>query len=160
MSDGSRAIAPWSIASKENYPLEDSPLTIKFPSTIIAPTQVNPPKEWTEENYALPMKDIRVLQLRRKKWFTSIYFLQILAKPCRTPLKRAPFTKCLLIFFGQNEKKKKQFLEKLIRKKIQKNFILNSNNKIIRAWYLREALGEYTYLPKKTGSFPVKIVRN
>ena len=49
-------------------------------------------------------------------------------------------------------------MEKLIRKKIQKNFILNNNNKIIRAWYLSEALGEHTYLPKKTGIFPVKIV--
>ena len=28
------------------------------------------------------------LKLKSKKWFTSIYFLQILTKPCRTPLIR------------------------------------------------------------------------
>ena len=55
---------------------------------------------------------------------------------------------------------KKIFWEKLIRKKIQKNLIENNNNKIIRAWYLREAPGEHTYLPKKTGIALVKTVRN
>ena len=58
------------------------------------------------------------------------------------------------------ERKKIQFLEKLIRKKIQKDFIVNNNNRIIRAWYLQEVLEEHTYLPKKTGIFPVKIVKN
>ena len=38
--------------------------------------------------------------------------------------------------------------------------MVNNNNKIIPAWYLREAPGEHTYLPKKSGIFPVKIVRN
>ena len=33
-------------------------------------------------------------------------------------------------------------------------------NKIIRAWYLREARGDYTYLRQKTGIFPLNIVRN
>ena len=33
-------------------------------------------------------------------------------------------------------------------------------NKITRAWYLREARGNYTYLPQKTGIFPLNIVRN
>ena len=75
-----------------------------------------------------------------------------------TDVKRTFFTKCLLIFLRQNAKKK--ILEKLIRKKIQKNFIVNDNHKIIRAWYLREAPGEHTYLPKKSEIFQVKIVRN
>ena len=43
---------------------------------------------------------------------------------------------------------------------MQKNFIVNNNNGIIRAWYLREVPEEHTYLPKKTGIFSVKIIRN
>ena len=35
--------------------------------------------------------------------------------------------------FPPPERKKIQFLEKLIRKKIQKDFIVNNNNRIIRA---------------------------
>ena len=34
----------------------------------------------------------------------------------------------------------------------------NNDNKIVRAWYLQEAPGEHTYLPKKTGTFSVKIL--
>ena len=34
------------------------------------------------------------------------------------------------------DRKKYNFLEKLIRKKIQSNFIVNNNNEIIRAWSL------------------------
>ena len=56
--------------------------------------------------------------------------------------------------------RKKKILEKLIRKKIQKNFIVNDNHIIIHAWYLQEAPGEHTYLPKKSGIFQVKFVRN
>ena len=56
--------------------------------------------------------------------------------------------------------KKKDFLEKLIRKKYKEYFIVNNSNKIICAWYLREAPGQHTYLKKKTGIFPLKIVRN
>ena len=41
------------------------------------------------------------------------------------------------------------FLEKLIREKIQKNFLVNNNNKIIRAWNLREDPGDHIYLTKK-----------
>ena len=53
-----------------------------------------------------------------------------------TTYRRTPFNKCLLIFLRQNAKRKYNFLEKLIRKKIQKNLIVNSNNKIIRSWHL------------------------
>ena len=64
--------------------------------------------------------------------------------------------------FLTTERKKIPFLEKLIQKKMQKSFIVNNNNnnKIIRAWYLRETLGEHTYFSKKTGIFPVKVVKN
>ena len=48
---------------------------------------------------------------------------------------RTTFTKCLLIFLRQNAKKY-IFLEKLTRKKMQINFIVNNNHKMIRAWYL------------------------
>ena len=59
--------------------------------------------------------------------------------------------------------------KRLIREKIQKNFIVNNNNKnnnnnndnnrIILAWYLQEVPREHRYLPK-TEIFPVKIIRN
>ena len=38
--------------------------------------------------------------------------------------------------------------------------IINNNNKFQFCQYLREVPEEHTYLPKKTGIFPVKIVRN
>ena len=38
--------------------------------------------------------------------------------------------------------------------------IINNDAYIPILPYLREAPGEHTYLPKKTGIFPVKIVRN
>ena len=76
------------------------------------------------------------LQLRSKMWFTSVYFLQILTKPHRTPLIREHLSLNASWFSYERTQKKYNFLEKLIRKKIQKNFIVNNNNKIIRAWYL------------------------
>ena len=76
------------------------------------------------------------LQLRSKKWFTAVYFLQILTKPRRTPLIRGHLSLNASWFSYEQTQKKYNFLEKLIRKKIQKNFIVNNNNKIIRAWYL------------------------
>ena len=77
-----------------------------------------------------------------------------------TTNKRTPVTKGLLIFLHQNAKKKKKKKRgKLIQKKIQKKCTGN-NDKIIHAWYLQEAPGKPTYLPKKTGIFPVKTVRN
>ena len=70
------------------------------------------------------------LQLKSKKWFTSIYFLQILTKPGRITLIREHLSlNTSLIFLRQNAKKKKR----LIRKKNTKK--LNNNN-IIRVWYL------------------------
>ena len=39
---------------------------------------------------------------------------------------------------------------------MRKSFIVNNNNKMIRAWCLREAPEEHTYLPKKT--VPVKLL--
>ena len=38
--------------------------------------------------------------------------------------------------FLTTERKKYTFLEKLIRKNIQKSSLINSNNKIIRTYYL------------------------
>ena len=38
-------------------------------------------------------------------------------------------------FLTPERKKKNNFLEKLIRKELQKNFIVNNDNKIMRAWY-------------------------
>ena len=49
--------------------------------------------------------------------------------------KRTPFTKCLLNLLRQNARKYNS-LEKLTRKKIRKNFMVNNNNKIICIWYL------------------------
>ena len=102
----------------------------------------NPKCEWIEENYDSSTrtisKQIKRLQIRNKKLFTSIYFLQILTNPCRTPLLREQ----LLLntsWFSYARTKKKHFSEKLIRKKIKfhcRNNNNNNNNKIICAWYL------------------------
>ena len=60
-------------------------------------------------------------------------------------------------FLTPERRKKYNVLEKMIWKKIQLNFTVNNNNKIVLVWYLREAPREHTYLPKKTGIFPLKI---
>ena len=78
---------PLTTASEENCPPENCPLT------IIGPTQANSPKrvlrvKWVKICIVYEYYDIRVLQLRSKNRFTSIYFLQILTKPCRAPLIR------------------------------------------------------------------------
>ena len=56
---------------------------MKFPSKIISPTQATFPESVLQVNWAKlsivnEYYNISVLQLRSKKWFTSIYFLQIL----------------------------------------------------------------------------------
>ena len=53
-------------------------------------------------------------------------------------------------FLTPERKKKIQFFGITDSEKIQKNFIVNNNNRIIPAWYLQEVPGEHTYLPKKT----------
>ena len=116
-----RKVAPRLNAPEENFPPENCPLTIRFPLKIIAPTQANSPQRVLRVNWGklcilYEYFNIRVVQLRSKNRFTSIYFLQILTKPCRTPLIIQHFTKCLLIFFRQNAKKY-NLLEKLIPKK-------------------------------------------
>ena len=62
--------------------------------------------------------------------------------------------------FLPSERKKIQFFGKIYLEKNTKNFIVNNNNRIIRAWHLQEVPGEHTYLPKKTGILPIKIIRN
>ena len=149
---------PLTTASEENCPPENCLLT------IIASTQANSPKrvlrvQWVKTCVVYEYYNIRVLQLRSKNRFTSIYFLQILTKPCRKPLIRKHFSLNASWFsFAKTQKKKK--LWKIDSEKISKNFIVNNNNRIIRAWYLREVHEEHTYLPKMTGIFPVKIIRN
>ena len=79
------------------------------------------------------------LQFRSKDWFTSIYFLQILTKHYGTPLIREHLSlkACWFPYARTQKIRKKIFLEKLIRKKMQKIFVVNNNNnKIIRPWYL------------------------
>ena len=95
-----RKIAPRIIAPKENYPLDscpreklapaNCPLTMRCPSKIVAPTQANSPQrvlrvKWGKLCIVYEHYIIRVPQIRSKKWFTFLYFLQILIKPCRTP---------------------------------------------------------------------------
>ena len=62
--------------------------------------------------------------------------------------------------FFPPELKKIQFFGKLDSEKNTKKIIVNNNNKTSGAWYLQEAHEEHTYLPNKTGIFPVKIIRN
>ena len=84
-----RKIALQIIIPSENGPppaSEDCPLTIKFLSKIIAPTQANSRQRvlrvnWRKLSIVYEYYDIWVPLLRGKKWFTSIYFLQILTKP-------------------------------------------------------------------------------
>ena len=64
-----------------------------------------------------------------------IYF-QILTKPCRTPLIKELLLLNASLFSYARTQKKCIFLEKLTWKKMQKNFIVNNNYKIILAWYL------------------------
>ena len=92
---------PSIIAPEYIYRQEDCRLTIKFPLKIIAATQANFTQRVlrvNEENYALSASTIIKellyqklflrLQVRSKKWFTSIYFWQISTKPCQTPVIR------------------------------------------------------------------------
>ena len=68
--------------------------------------------------------------------FISIYFLQILTKLCRIPPIRKQFSLNASWFSYTRTQKNNNFLGKLIPKKCKKNFLVNNNNKIIRAWYL------------------------
>ena len=107
-----RIISPWMIAHQIIAPRTNTPRTIASedncprgklpPHHKISPENNCPhsskflPKSTTSElkKTALSTSTIikesfyRRLQLRSKKWFTSIYFLQILTKPCRTPFIR------------------------------------------------------------------------
>ena len=92
-----RGIAPKKIAP----PPKVCPLTIKFSPEIVASSQANYSQavlwvnwrklcivcEYDNQRIILPKAFLRQ-QIRIKKWFTSIYLLQILAKPCRTSLIR------------------------------------------------------------------------
>ena len=100
---------PWAIALEENW----LPRTIA-PEDNCPPREVDPGKlppyhrkssennlphlskfplkstrsELRKTMHCLPVQKLFLrLQLRNKKWFTSVYFLQIFIKPCRTPLK-------------------------------------------------------------------------
>ena len=85
----------------------------KYPQRVL---QVN----WGKLCIVYEYYNIRVLQLRRKKWFTSKYFLQILTKPCKTPLTREHLSLNASWFSYSRTQKENNFLEKLIRKKMQK----------------------------------------
>ena len=136
-------LAPHHKISLEN----NCPHSNKFP--------LNEYYKWTENNYALSTSTIiyEYCNLGVK----SDLLPYILTKPCRTPLIRECLSLNVSLFSSARTQKYYIFLEKLIRKKIQKNFIVNNNNRINRAWYLRQVPGEHTYLPGKTGIFYVKI---
>ena len=61
--------------------------------------------------------------------------------------------------FLMPESKNIQFFGKIESEKNTKDFIIN-NNKIIHAWYIREAPGDSTYISRRRLEFLVKIVRN
>ena len=158
--NGSRAIT-----LEENCPLDVCPSPGQLPPRIIAPRGKLPPKKISPSPYCTAptqanshqrvsqvnwgkqciVYNIRVLQLRSKKWFASIYFLQILNKLCRTPLIREHLSLNASWFsYARTQKENtifwKNWFEKNNNKK-QKNFIVNNNKKIIGAWYLRQAPG-------------------
>ena len=66
--------------------------------------------------------------------FSCEHFWQVLTKPCRTSLIREHLS-LNASWFSYARTQKNTFFEKLIRKKIQKNFIVNNNNNI-HVWYL------------------------
>ena len=90
------------------------------------PTQANSsqrvlPVNWGKLCIMYEYFNMWVLLLRSKKWFTSTYFYRFQLNLTEHTYKRAPFTKCLLIFLRQNAKTNRyNFLEKLIRKKYKK----------------------------------------
>ena len=102
-------------------PEEYCRLTIKFPPKITAPFPANSPQrvlrvKWG--NYALSTSTTIKESFYQKlffsqKWFISIYFLQILTKPCRTPLKREQFSLNTSWFPYARTQKKPQFLWKI-----------------------------------------------
>ena len=98
---------------------------------------------------------MQLLQLRSKKWFTSIYFLQILTKPCRTPIIRDDILLNASWFSWARTQKRAIFSKNWFGKKYKKYFIVNNNKKTIRAWYLREALGGHMS-PEEDWNFPSK----
>ena len=156
---------PPTIAPEENCLPGNCPLTIKFSLKIVAPTQANSPQRvlrvnWGKLCIVYEHYNIPVLQLKSKNRFASIYFLQILTKPCRTPLIIEHLSVNASWFSSARTQKKYNFLEKLLQKKLQTNFIVNNNNRTIRAWYLREIPGEHTYFPKKTEILLIKMIRN
>ena len=140
-----RKIAPRIIAPKENYPLDscprekltpaNCPLTMKFPSKIVAPTQANSPQRVLQVNYGklcivYVYHNMQLLQLRSKKSFTSIYFLQILTKPCRTPIIREDILLNASWFsWARTQKRKNSFSKNWFGKKYKKYFIVNNNKK-------------------------------
>ena len=74
------------------------------------------------------------MQIRSKKWFTSIYFLQILTKPWRTPLVGEHFSLNASWFsYARTQKKKEKVGGKIYS---EKKIIANNNIKIFRACYM------------------------
>ena len=84
------------------------------------PTQANSPQRVLKANWGklcivYEYYNIQVLQLRSKRWFTSIYILQILMKPCRALLIRENFSlnASWFSYARTQERKKKQFSGKI-----------------------------------------------
>ena len=121
-------VASRTISSEENCPRP--PVTIaphhKISLEKNCPTQANSsqrvlPVNWGKLCIMYEYFNMWVLLLRSKKWFTSIYFYRFQLNLTEHTYKRAPFTKCLLIFLRQNAKTNRyNFLEKLIRRKYKK----------------------------------------
>ena len=133
---------PRMIAPEENYPWENCPPHHKFSPKINSPHSSKFPSKSTTrvnlanlcivyEHYCLWLKN----HSRIKKWFTSIYLLQILTRPCRTSLIREHLSPNAP-WFSYSRMQNYTFLKK---KKIEKekNTCKNTNNdKIICIWYL------------------------
>ena len=111
---------------RKTVPPENCSLTIKFPSKISAPTPANSPQRvlrvnWGKLCIVYDYVNKRVLQLRSKNRFTSIYFLQILPKPCSKPLIREHFSLNVSWFsFARTQKKKNFFVKNWFGKNTKK----------------------------------------
>ena len=130
------------IANNKNCSWENCPPHRKFSPKINSPHSSKFPSKSTTrvnlanlcivyEHYCLRLMN----HSRIKKWFTSIYLLQILTRPCRTSLIREHLSPNAP-WFSYSRMQNYTFLKKK-KIELEKNTCKNTNNdKIICIWYL------------------------
>ena len=118
-------IVPWIIAPKKNFPPDNCPLTINFPSKIIAPTQANTSQRvlwvnWGKLCIVSSTIIYKYCKLRVKSDLLPYIFTDLILILLNNTYKRTTFTKCLLILLHQHAKKIQFFGKNWFRKKYKK----------------------------------------